>query len=246
MIRAHGTESHEVQSAMALEQEVFSHAARVVVTTPRIRARVLELYQVPPERVRVIPNYVDVSCFAPRRDIVRNPRLLCYVGRLDPEKNPGVLIQAISGLDVELVMVGNGSLRKTLEAEAEQAHVSVRFLGNVPNPDLPAILNRATLFVMPSLLEGHPKALLEAMACGLPVIGTNVQGIRELIRHRETGYLAECTVEGLRGAIREVLADRALQAQLGAAARAYVERHCSLEMVVSMEYELLHDILHCP
>lgn len=239
MTRAHGAESPQAQAAVALERQVFTQADRVVVTTPFIRQRVIARYQLPPHQVRVIPNYVDVTVFAPGQNATRHPRRLCYVGRLDPEKNPGALLEAIEGLDVELVIVGDGSLRQSLSEEVSKKNLPVRFLGNLPNRDLPAVFHSAAVFVMPSLLEGHPKALLEAMACGLPVIGTDVPGIRELIRHRETGFLCECSPRGLREAIGTVLADQELRSKMGASARAFVLKHFALERILELEWDLL-------
>ena len=92
---------------------------------------------------------------------------------------------------------------------------------------------------MPSLFEGHPKALIEAMACGTAVIGTNVDGIRNLIRHEETGLLCLPTVEGVRSALQRLLADEHLLKQLGRKARAAVEQEYGLNQVVSRELSVL-------
>lgn len=240
--RTHGLDSSENREACALEQHVFMQADRVVVTTPRIRQTVLQRYQLPADRVHVIPNYVDTTLFVPISHSQRNPRRLCYVGRLEPEKNPEALIEAIQGLDVELLVIGNGSLGPRLREHVSQHQLSVQFLGNLPNRQLPKILNSASIFVMPSLLEGHPKALLEAMACALPVIGADVPGIRDLIRHRETGYLCDCSPLGFRDAIRDVLADKELQHHMGGGAREYVEEHFALEKIVKLELSLLEAI----
>ena len=76
------------------------------------------------------------------------------------------------------------------------------------------------------------------MACGLPVIGTDVPGIRELIRHGETGYLCGTSPQELREAIKTVLGDRKLQERLGRSARAFVVEHFALEKIVPLELAL--------
>ena len=86
----------------------------MVVTTPAIRHTILHRYQLPPDRVRVIPTYVDTSLFAPAQCEAPGPSRLLYVGRLEQEKNPGVLLDAVEGLKVELLMVGKGSLGEAL------------------------------------------------------------------------------------------------------------------------------------
>ena len=167
---------------------------------------------------------------------------MLYVGRLEQEKNPGVLLDAVEGLNVELVMVGKGSLGEALTRQAAERRLPVTFLGNVPNAELPRLINSSAAFIMPSFIEGHPKALLEAMACGRPVIGTNVQGIRELITDRVTGLLCEPHPDSLRAAICDVLNDEPLRIKLGAAARAHVAERFSLERVAEMESALLDEI----
>jgi glycosyltransferase involved in cell wall biosynthesis len=239
--RAHGADSPQATQAQALERLVFSGADRVVVTTPAIRNTVVHRYRVQPERVRVIPNYVDTKLFVPASGHARRNRVL-YVGRLEEEKNPRALLEAVEGLDVELAVVGKGSLGAALAREAADRRLRVTFLGNLPNHQLPALMNSAAVFVLPSLIEGHPKALLEAMACGRPVIGTNVAGIRELITDRITGLLCEPRPERLRAAIRELLNDQALGVRLGAAACASVSDRFSLERVVEMESSLLEEV----
>ena len=241
--RAHGAESPQAKGAQALERHVFAGADRVVVTTPAIRHTILHRYQLPPDRVRVIPNYVDTSLFAPAQCEAPGPSRLLYVGRLEQEKNPGVLLDAVEGLKVELLMVGKGSLGEALTRQVAERRLPVTFLGNVPNAELPRLINSSAAFIMPSLIEGHPKALLEAMACGRPVIGTNVQGIRELITDRVTGLLCEPHPDRLRTAICDVLNDESLRNKLGAAARAHVAERFSLERVAEMESALLDEIV---
>ena len=242
MERSHGADSPETKRAQALERHVFSAADRVVVTTTTMRETVIRRYQLQADGVRVIPNYVDTSLFAPSGDESRRANQVLYVGRLDEEKNPRALLAAIEGMDVELVMVGKGSQGEALHREASERRLRVRFLGNVPNQELPRLLNSSAALVMPSLIEGHPKALLEGMACAVPVIGTNVPGIRELLIHRVTGLLCEPSPESLRTAIKDVLGHRQLGARLGAAARSYVADRFSLERVVDMELALLDEV----
>lgn len=242
MERAHGNDSPQAKSAQTLEQHVFSGADRIVVTTTAIRHKILHRYQLRPDRVRIIPNYVDIGLFAPTPCEDRRPNRVLYVGRLEEEKNPRALLDAVEGLDVELVMVGQGSLGETLVREAAERRLSVTFLGNVPNRELPRLYNSSAAFVMPSFIEGHPKALLEAMACGRPVIGTNVPGIRELITDRVTGRLCEPHPDSLRAAVRDVLNNESLCVQMGVAARAYVAERFSLDRVVQMEAALLEEL----
>jgi glycosyltransferase involved in cell wall biosynthesis len=82
------------------------------------------------------------------------------------------------------------------------------------------------------------------MACGLPAIGTDVPGIRELIYHRETGYLCGTSSQEIREAIQEVLADKALQVKMGQSARQFVVENFSLERILEMELALLGGLVN--
>ena len=184
----------------------------------------------------------SVTSLNPINNSHSSTRQICFVGRLDEQKNLFALLKAIKGLDVELVIVGSGPLGERLQEEVRKSRLPVRFLGNVLHQRLPDILNSSALFILPSLYEGHPKVLLEAMACGLPVIGTDVPGIRELINHRETGYLCGTSPEEIRDAIKDVLLNAKLSNHMGKNARDFVKEYFALERIVDMELTLLHEL----
>jgi len=240
--RENGPDSSEAQRARVLERRVFSAADHVVVTTQSMRRVLLTDYSIAPERVTVIPNYVETELFRPAKNGSLRSKRICFVGRLEEQKNPLALLEAVKGLDVELSIIGNGSLGERLREEARRENLAVNFLGNVPHRELSEIFNRSALFVLPSLYEGHPKTLLEAMACGLPVVGTDVSGIREIICHRENGYLCGTSPMEIRAAIQELLADRDMSARLGRSAREFVVQHFALERVARMELEVLQRV----
>ena len=243
MERSHGEDSSEAREARALEQKVFTGADRVVVTTPMMRSSVIERYQLPEEQVAVIPNYVDTDLFSPKHANHRSKRQICFVGRLEIQKNLFSLLKAIKDLEVELLVVGSGALGEKLQEEVSKNGFPVRFLGNIAHQQLPEILNSVAMYVIPSHYEGHPKALLEAMACGLPVVGTDVPGIRELIRHGETGYLCGTSPGEIRDAIKVVLDREDLRTLMGSNARNFVVEHFRLKRIVEMELILLQDMV---
>ena len=241
--RRHGSDSREALEARVLERDVFTKADRVVVTTLAMRDTVVQRYEIPAESVVVIPNYVQTDLFRPRREVGRSSKRICFIGRLEEEKNLFALLRAIKGLNVELVIVGKGGLGDELRAITRREDLQVRFTGSVPHSTLPDILNSASLFILPSLYEGHPKALLEAMACGIPVIGTNVPGIRTLIDHRRTGYLCGKSSDEIRGAVEQVMGDSKLRARMGQNARNFVEENFSLDRIVEMEKNVMSELL---
>ncbi|MGA1790699.1 MAG: glycosyltransferase family 4 protein, partial [bacterium] len=145
-------------------------------------------------------------------------------------------------LDVELDIIGDGPLRKELENEAE-CNPRLHLLGNIANEQLPDYLRTYAAFVLPSFYEGHPKTLIEAMSCGLPVITTNVPGINNIVEHGETGWLCNTDANSLQDAILKVLSDLDLQKRLGKNARQYVLKHYSLDRAVKAELAIYQDIL---
>lgn len=164
-------------------------------------ARVLA---VPERRIQVILNGIDIASFAPSvasRERMRaelglseRNRLLLACGELSEVKGHRVLLQAIPRVlernpDLIVALAGDGPLRKELEKLVQDLRItsSVRFLGF--RTDIPELLGAADLFVMPSLSEGLPLAILEAMAAELPVLASAVGGVPELIRHGRTGWL---------------------------------------------------------
>jgi len=240
--REEGADSESARHARMQEANVFTAADRVVVTAGHMKRYIVEQYRLANSKVKVIPNYVLTDFFRPDSNGVCKPGRICFVGRLHPQKNLFALIEAVCGLNVELEIIGDGSQREALKAKANDKRVNARFLGNRPQSELPQHFNAAEIFILPSLYEGHPKTLLEAMACGRPVIGTNVPGIREIIRHRETGYLCGTSPEEIRLAIQDVMADPNLRVRMGRNARKFAAENFALEQVVDMELALLHEL----
>jgi glycosyltransferase involved in cell wall biosynthesis len=226
--------------ALRLERLAVRAADAVILATESDRDTIVERHGIRRERTHLIPNFVDTEAFRPLPGVTREPGRTTFVGRLDDQKNLPALIEAVETLPgVRLVIIGDGPRRHLLESWARQRRVNVSFLGVRQHAELPALLNRSAVFVLPSHYEGHPKALLEAMACGVPVIGTRVTGIQELLRHRETGYLCGTSAAELREALREVLGDAALSGRMSAGARDDVCEFNSLKSAVERELAVL-------
>jgi glycosyltransferase involved in cell wall biosynthesis len=195
------------------------------------------------EKIRVIPNYINTELFKPFADTYKKRDHLLFVGRLTEQKNLFNLISALKDGCYILDIVGGGKLKENLMRFATDNKVVVNFLENIPNNKIPELLNQYEIFVLPSLYEGNPKALLEAMSCGLAVIGTDVDGIRDIIKHRENGYLCNTNSESIREAVEVVMHDKCLREKMGAQAREYVIRNCSIDTVIKKEIELYNSLL---
>jgi glycosyltransferase involved in cell wall biosynthesis len=239
----YGKRSAEAKAARQLEKEIFLGADAVVVASDAMAASIKERYSIPSEIVSVIPNYVETERFAPLpRPPNKKPRIV-FVGRLDKQKNLAAFAQAVSALDVEVWLIGYGPQREYLEKKTQTVNATFRFLGNVPNIELPGLLNSCDLFVLPSLYEGHPKALLEAMACGLAVVGTCVAGTREIIRDGENGLLCDTDAKSIQIAVERLLNDAELRQRLGKSAALFVRKHFALEHIVELEMKVLNGLM---
>ena len=105
------------------------------------------------------------------------------------------------------------------------------------------MLNRAEVFALPSKYEGNPKALLEAMACELPVIGVDAPGVRDVIQHGVNGMLCAQSEQDIATAIRTLLADASLRNRLGCQARLYVTDHHSQENIAIKEAKMIEQLI---
>lgn len=241
--KAKAESSTAIELATRRERAAFSQADRVVLTAEFMKQYALDRYSLSEDKVWVIPNYVLTDLFIPTASHSHADRRIIFIGRLVEQKSPWALLDAMQGLDAELVVIGDGPLREPLEAKASAEGLAVKFLGNRPHRELPQHLNRATLFVLPSHYEGHPKTLLEAMSCGLPVIGTNVVGIRELIEHGQTGFLCGTSPADIRATILKVLGVAKLREKMGRQARQFVVENFSVERVLTRELALLDSLI---
>ena len=238
----HGLDSLEARHARDVERRVFENAERNVVTTAMMATDIARRIPSAATRTVTIPNYVDTEVFCP---LVGNERDvdIVFVGRMARQKNVEALLQAVSSLSVSVVLIGEGKLGDELRRRFSTMDGRLRWEGNIPSSDMPRYMNRARIFVLPSHYEGHPKALIEAMSCGLPVIGADSPGIRELIVHGETGWICGTDPASIRSAIQFVMAQPQLRADLGFAARQYAVDNFSLDRVVRMEADLIRDVV---
>lgn len=186
----------------------------------------LEALGVAPSRCHVVPNGVEVSRFAdtPRSTRAGEGKMLC-VARLVPQKGIDVLLRAVAAVrvaagDVHLTVLGDGPERPNLVRLAADLGLTdlVEFRGAVT--EVAPHLAGAGIFVLPSRFEGFPLALLEAMAAGLPVVATVVDGNTDIVRHGMDGLLVPPDDPGaLANALLRLLREPSLAAQLGGEAR---------------------------
>jgi len=218
-----------------IEWLAYKNADAIIASSFEDKKYIEKRYKIHPEKVNYIPNYIDTDLFSPNVLIpVKHNRILT-VAKLEKQKNLENLIEAVRGLDIKLTIVGQGSLEKELK---KVAPVNVEFITRVSNNDLPKEINKSQLFILPSNFEGCPKALLEAMSCGVPVIGADVVGINNIIKDKENGYLCKTSTESIRKKIKEVLAEKN-----PVSGRETIIKEFSLKELVNKEVEIYDKIL---
>ena len=235
-----GAETPSTRAALDAEATVFSAARRIVVTSPAMAATVGARIDDGSAKTVVIPNYVDTELFRPAPDAPKDIDVL-FIGRLAPQKNIEALLAAVASLDVTLTMVGDGPQRGLVEDALTRLNGRFRWIEQLNNGDVPALMRRARTFVLPSRWEGHPKPLIEAMACGVPVVGGDVAGIRDLIRHGEDGWLCDILPEAIGAAIEHILANPEMARELGRKARCRASAEFSLDGIAKRELSLLRE-----
>lgn len=206
-------------------------ANHVIAVSKATRQDLIELYGTPPQKISVLYHGVtaefhpikNTACLIAVRQKygLGDTPFILSVGTIQRRKNYRRLIQALTCLDptLHLVIVGSqGWYCEDVFEEVRRQKLAerVHFLGFVDDGDLPRLYNAANLFVYPSLYEGFGLPVLEAMACGTPVVAANASALPEVVG--QAGLLVDpYNVEALAGAIAQVLGNPALQRRLGQA-----------------------------
>jgi len=203
----------------------------------------------PDTRIAFIPNGVDIHQFYPSASGTDKPNRITFIGRLTPQKGIDVLLRAFAAIsrnlpNLQLDIIGEGPQKETLIKNVKTLGITdkVVFHGTLAQPE--TLLAAAAVFVLPSRSEGLSNALLEAMACGLPVIATAVGGNLDLIENGQNGLLVEQdNPDQLAEAIERVLSDREFSDKLGKAARQTIVSGYSMEQVTSKYIALYRKLL---
>jgi glycosyltransferase involved in cell wall biosynthesis len=221
----------ERRSHLVLERLTAWRDAAHIVHSAALRDHVARRFGISRERIHVVPPSIRRIALVDRNEARRQLGLpagafvIAWAGRFDPVKRVDLLIESIARLskpESVLVLAGDGVLRGRLEAEAERlgAGGRVRFLGW--QVDLAPLLSAADLFALPSLTEGVPNAMLEAMGAGVAVVATDIPALREFAGGNERAWLVKGnTAEAWGNAIRRLIGEPALRDRLAAAGRAW-------------------------
>jgi glycosyltransferase involved in cell wall biosynthesis len=235
-------------------------ASRLVVVSDQARQDAIRREGILPERIVLIPNGIEpgkISTLSETQKaalraaigVDQQDTLVLSVGRLAAPKGHSFLLEAIYKIrdqssQVVFILVGDGLLRQELQAKAQQLGIQdqVRFLGR--RTDVPDLLGIADLFVLPSVSEGLPVALLEAMSAGVPVIATSLKGVEDVLKETQAGWLVPpANPDALSDALLQLLADVALRQRLGKLGKELVMNEYTVDKMCARYAALFQEIL---
>ncbi len=238
-IKARGGDILHWGTVPAARVQIRSAAAqaKVLLTVSQALGRDMVALGLPEDRIRVHYTGLDHGRFWPRRrdearavlagrmpalDFPENARIVACVGNLIAIKGQLLAIAAMTFLpdDILLVLVGGGPDEANLRREVRDLGLGdrVRFAGSLGHDDLPLMLSAAEAMVLPSEREGLANAWIEALACGAPLVISDVGGAREVVDSPVTGHVVARDPAAIAGALARVLAARTPQADVAAAA----------------------------
>jgi SAM-dependent methyltransferase len=237
----HGPASGAAGAAAEREGRLCRAADVVLGTTRSMVEDLCWRHGLAPDRALVVPNYVDASGLPSRRQRTGDELEILYAGRLERQKRVHLLLEAAALLPAEvrnrlcLTIIGEGSEGEDLRALASRLCLRVRLEGRVPHRELLSRMAAATVYCQTSAYEGHPKTVIEAMACGCPVVVADASGVREVVRDARTGLIADADPRSIARSLELVLNDGGLGRALGDAAAAWARERYSLEVVLPLE-----------
>jgi len=248
----HGKSYYHEKWRRRIAYRLIARWSKMVAVSEDIRNFLITRVGIKADQVMTIRNGIDVNSYivpvdedgAPEKE--RQEYVIGTVGSLYPVKGHTYLLKALAIVlkthpDVVCKIAGQGHLMSQLQAEAADLGIANRatFLGL--RDDIPQYLQSIDVFVLPSLSEGLPLSVLEAMAAGKPVIATNVGGVSEVVQDQRTGFVVPPKdPETMANRILQVMADRAMAERLGRAGREKVERDFSLD-TMTQQYEALYE-----
>jgi glycosyltransferase involved in cell wall biosynthesis len=229
--------------------EASRYASAIIAVSAALRDSMIAI-GVDREKISVLGNGVDAALFYPEDGAAARSRwgvgglVLVSVGNLIPLKGHDIVIRAIARLpDAQLLIAGQGPERQRLELLATSIGIGdrIRFVGHLAQPDLRSLYSAADCLVLASEREGCPNVLLEAMACGTPVVATRVGGIPDIITTAAAGRLID---DRNPTAIVEAVGQLRTAPEPRAATRAYAERFGWREISLG-QMAVFRDILGC-
>lgn len=234
-----GPTSEPARYAAEVEGRLCREADIILGTTQTMLDDLCWRHVIDPSRTKLVPNYVEDALFA--EPIEREPMTITFAGRLCDQKRVDLLIDAVAALpgdlrdEVTLEIIGAGPLEAALRDRAALARIRATFTPRIPHAALMERFCRCTIYAQTSAFEGHPKTVIEAMACGAPVLVSRGPGISDVVSDGVTGVVVEPSPHVIADKLAELLRDPPRRKRLGARASAEARRRYSLSAVAPEE-----------
>jgi glycosyltransferase involved in cell wall biosynthesis len=227
---------------------ILQNADAILALTEDMQIKIKNIYNT---KIYIVPNGIDLEVYNSVTINLKketDTKNILFVGSLYPVKGVKYLITAMKKIleempDVRLILVGDGKERENLVELSKQLSIVkyVRFVGKIPHEKVKNFMQDADVFVLPSLSEGLPNVILEAMACGLPIVASRVGGISNIITNDINGYLVEVEdTDDIANKIILLLNDQALRKKISENNRQIVKKYSWENIIIELEkiYEL--------
>lgn len=200
------------------------------------------------EKLYHAPNGVDTKVFKPRPSLVKKEKIagkikLISVGRWEKQKNYPFLIDCIKAANltkkISLTLISKGSQREFLLSKANKIGLQINLIDAVPNQQMVNYYNSADIYVQPSLIEGSPKAVLEAMACGCCLLVSKAPGNREVVQDGVNGLVADLTIGDFAHKLVYLVDHPQVRIQLEKRARQVALQKYDINLILEKETALL-------
>ena len=233
---------------MLLDTFVGNKVSMNIAVSNSVREFLIKYQKIKPEKIEVVYNGINIEKFLPRKNKEKaktglglNPKdhVIGLIGRFEKQKGHVYLVEAASKIisdieNVHLVFLGEGSLKKSIQGEVERLKLKSQVTFLNLREDVAAVLNAMDILVLPSLWEGLGMVLLEAMAAGVPVLASDVDGIREAVVNNQTGILVPPADSGkLAEQVLALLKDEYLRCTLSKNGRDFVEEKFNINKFVN-------------
>ncbi len=232
---------------LSMERLVFGKAAGIWVTALSLGKKAKAFGA---KKVTLLPNWIDFNQKTAARTTAKSSSIV-FVGRLHPVKRVPLLLEAFAQLrkkipNIMLKIVGDGEERQNLLELSQKLELgnSVTFMGFQTHDKVLQIMKQSDLIVLPSKMEGNPRVIVEAMMLKVPVVAAKVIGIKDIIKHGETGHLiAKDVPEDLAQAIEYVLTNKQYAEKIAENAYEFAKQNFSKEQALKRIGEDLSSII---
>jgi glycosyltransferase involved in cell wall biosynthesis len=211
-----------------LEKITMKYSNIIFCPTVELKDWINTKYGLVNSKIKVVPNFVDENNFSKKEKVIKNFDAI-YVGRIHDEKRVYLVNNLVKKFNLRTCIIGKGKDESVQQLKNLDL---INYVPSVPNKDLNDYLCQSKYFVTGSSWEGHPKAIIEAMACGLICIAPSVNGINNLIEHGKTGILYDGSTEDLITKFSEIDSNINLQQLISNKAEEFISKNLSYSKVL--------------